>query len=52
MDSTTNNFSYIKKFIEGMGITYTVEVDRSFIDSRGKRNVCILLTAYYKNNVE
>jgi len=41
----------IEKFINTMQIVVNIKPDRYYIDSRGKRNVCIQIKAYYKSEL-
>ncbi len=42
--------SAIEKFMERMGIYIRIAVFREYISSRGKKNICVGLTAYYKDD--
>ena len=41
-------FPSLEKFIERMGIHVIYDLERSFIDSKGKRYICIGVHAYYQ----
>ena len=43
-------FPALEKFIKSMGITVELKVDRTFVDSRGRRNVRIRIRAFYNGN--
>jgi len=40
--------SVMEKFMERMGIDIRIALSREYIH-RGKKNICVLLKAYYKN---
>lgn len=40
------------KFMDRMGMSSEIELSRHYIDSRGKRNICMSVVVYYKGNVE
>jgi hypothetical protein len=39
----------MEKFMERMGIDIQIASMREFISSRGRKNICVGLIAYYKN---
>lgn len=45
-------FISLIKFMDRMGMSSEIEPDRHFIDSRGKRNICMKVTVRYKGRVE
>lgn len=40
------------KFMNRMGMSSEIELDRHYIDSRGKKNLCMKITVFYKGRVE
>lgn len=42
----------LEKFMNTMGITYTLEVTRGYRDTMGRKNVCIEIMVKYKGEVQ
>lgn len=38
----------LEKFMQTMGITYTIEISRGYRDTTGRRNVCLEIRVEYK----
>ena len=48
-----NNFGKVlEKFMNTMGITYTLEITRGYRNTMGRKNVCIEIMVKYKGEVQ